>query len=251
MKAFKLTLIIFILLSLSASVNAQNENDTVNLQTIKARIAHYEQIMHRYFRPNLMTTARNSYKSTVDEYNELYMNAGVIRKKAIANMTNLSQEIMEEQGWNENDVDILVPHQTGNSILLELAKNLKIPTEKLFISAQKKYGNVSGATIPMSIHYLYQNNKIFPGQKLICPAVGVGGQAGVFLYIVPNLEILPTITPRLAVLGTRRRVWFDIIENLRIWTTRTSFASWPPPVVFFGQKENPLSRDPSRLPLGR
>ena len=71
MKRFGPALVIFFWLCISATVDGQIENGTESLQIIEERIRQYEQIMDRYFRQNLVTTAQDLNKSAVDKYNAL------------------------------------------------------------------------------------------------------------------------------------------------------------------------------------
>ena len=47
--------------------------------------------------------------------------------------------------------------------------------------------------------------------------------------IIPDLEIFPTGTPGAAIRATRRSSSID--EHLTVWTTRTGFSCWSPPVI--------------------
>ena len=84
MKRFGFATIIFFWIFVSASFSGQKENDLEGLAIIEERIQQYEQIMDRYFRQNPVTTAQNTYKSAVDEFNALIetINAAENRRKS-------------------------------------------------------------------------------------------------------------------------------------------------------------------------
>ncbi|MDD2564061.1 MAG: 3-oxoacyl-[acyl-carrier-protein] synthase III C-terminal domain-containing protein, partial [Salinivirgaceae bacterium] len=122
----------------------------------------------------------------VDKNWNLYMDGGQVKKRAVINITNVSKEILEKTDWSLDDLDLVVPHQTGNAILHTVAQELSLPMEKLYQEAQHKYGNISGATIPLALSMLKHSGKLQEGMKILCPTAGVGGEYGAFSYIVPK-----------------------------------------------------------------
>jgi len=59
----------------------------------------------------------------------------------------------------------------------------------LFTEAQLKYGNVSGATVPLGLSMLNEQNRLKAGTKILSAMAGVGGNYGAFTYIVPETSI--------------------------------------------------------------
>lgn len=123
----------------------------------------------------------------VDYDRNLYMDGGWVKRRAVINISKVSNEILKKSEWNINQIDIIVPHQTGNIILNAVADELGITKEKLFLDAQKEYGNISGATIPMALSMLKHKGMLKSGMRILCPTAGVGGEYGAFSYIVPEL----------------------------------------------------------------
>ncbi len=122
----------------------------------------------------------------VDKYSNLYMEDSVIKDRAIINMTKCGQEILSESEWQTDEIDAFLPHQTGSAILLPTAKNIGFSEEQLFLDAQKEYGNVSGATVAISLSMLNSQNKFRPDMKLLSTVAGVGGSYGGFSYLMPQ-----------------------------------------------------------------
>ncbi len=127
----------------------------------------------------------------VDKEWNLYMDGGWVKKRAIVNITKACREVLEKSGWKPTEVDMVVPHQTGNAILHAVAQEVEIPLQKLNQDGQHKYGNVSGATIPLSLSLIKHAGKLTPGKRILCPTAGVGGEFGAFTYIVPH--VLPKV----------------------------------------------------------
>ncbi len=122
----------------------------------------------------------------VDIKSNLYMTDSVIKDRATHNIPKASVDVLKQSGWQTSDIDLCVPHQTGSAILFEAADRLELDRKKMYLDAQYKYGNVSGATVPIALSMLNEANTLKAGDKLLCPVAGVGGNYGAFTYIVPK-----------------------------------------------------------------
>jgi len=125
-------------------------------------------------------------KVGVDKNWNLYMDDTLIKDRAIANIPLAAVEVLEKTQWQVNDVDLCIPHQTGNAILIPAAQALGLKPEKLYLEAQKEFGNISGATVPIAYSMLNEQGKLLPGMKIVSPMAGVGGNYGAFTYLVPD-----------------------------------------------------------------
>lgn len=119
----------------------------------------------------------------VDGKRNLYMNDSLIKDRATINLPDAAEKVLNLSNWHIDEVDIMVPHQTGNVILIPAAEKIGIPVEKVFFDAQQKYGNVSGATIPLSLALLNQDQRLKDNFKILSATAGVGGNFGAFTYI--------------------------------------------------------------------
>jgi 3-oxoacyl-[acyl-carrier-protein] synthase III len=117
---------------------------------------------------------------------DLYMEPRMVKRRAVPNMTKVASELIEETGWNINDIDIFIPHQTGNAIVHNVIKNLNFPIEKTYQKVQNQYGNLSGASVPFAMALLKSEKKLIQGQKILTSVAGLGGEFGGFTYIVPQ-----------------------------------------------------------------
>lgn len=121
----------------------------------------------------------------VDKSANLYMEDSVIKDRAIVNMSSSGKEILAKSDWTSKEIDLFIPHQTGNAIILPASKNMGLNEKQIYLEAQKEYGNVSGATVAISLSMLHDENRLKPGQKILSSVAGVGGQYGAFTYLVP------------------------------------------------------------------
>ena len=122
----------------------------------------------------------------VDKEWNLYMDDTAIKERAVENISAISKVVLDDTNWTVEDLDLVVPHQTGNFILHEIASKMQIPLNKLYQDVQLEYGNMSGTCIPMSYSVLNKEEKLLPGMKLFSATAGVGGTFGAFTYIVPE-----------------------------------------------------------------
>jgi 3-oxoacyl-[acyl-carrier-protein] synthase III/short-subunit dehydrogenase len=117
---------------------------------------------------------------------DLYIDNSVIKDRATGNILNTGGEVLKDAEWNVEDVDMLVPHQTGDAILKPVAEALGISPDKLYQEVQVKYGNVSGLGVPLGLSLLKDQQLLKPGMKILSATAGVGGEYGAFAYQVPE-----------------------------------------------------------------
>ncbi|HOE04542.1 MAG TPA: SDR family NAD(P)-dependent oxidoreductase [Bacteroidales bacterium] len=119
---------------------------------------------------------------------DLYMNPRMVKRRAVPNITRTASNLAEKLNISAAEADWFIPHQTGNAIVHEVAKNLDIIPCRLFQEVQYSFGNLSGASVPVAIAKLKSSGRLKPGQKLITAVAGLGGEYGGFSYIVPNFD---------------------------------------------------------------
>ncbi|MBN2668591.1 MAG: SDR family NAD(P)-dependent oxidoreductase [Bacteroidales bacterium] len=157
----------------------------------------------------------------VDKSWNLYMGESVIKDRAIINLIKSTKSILEKTKWSVDEIDLLVPHQTGNAILIDVAKTLNLPKEKLYLEAQRQFGNVSGSTVLLSLSLLNQSGTLTEGKKILSATAGVGGKYGAFSYIVPkkaklNLQIEGDLKGKnVLVVGASGGIGLSILEALK------------------------------------
>ncbi|MDY0160207.1 MAG: SDR family NAD(P)-dependent oxidoreductase [Bacteroidales bacterium] len=116
----------------------------------------------------------------------LYMEPRMVKRRAVPNMTKVANELMQFTDWKNDDVDIFIPHQTGNAIVHNVIKNLEFPLDKTFQEVQFNYGNLSGASVPVALCLLHERGMLKEGKKILTSVAGLGGEFGGFAYIVPR-----------------------------------------------------------------
>ena len=158
----------------------------------------------------------------VDKSWNLYMGESIIKDRAIINLVKSSNSVLEKSSWSVDDIDLAVPHQTGNAILIDAAKELNLPLDKMYLEAQKRFGNVSGSTVLLSLSLLNKDKSLKEGMKILSAAAGVGGKYGSFTYVVPQKKKLENKTcnvlkgKTVLVLGATGGLGKSIVKQLDI-----------------------------------
>lgn len=102
----------------------------------------------------------------------LEMNGREVFKFAVRQMPQTIMNVMDRAGLLIDDIDYLIPHQANTRIIDNAREKLGIPADKISITVDK-YGNTSGATIPLSLVEEVNQGKIKDGDLLVL--VGFGG----------------------------------------------------------------------------
>lgn len=103
----------------------------------------------------------------------LKMQGNEVFKVAVRSLTDVSNEALEANGFSAEDVTLFIPHQANRRILEATAKRLKLTDEQCFINVNK-YGNTSGATIPIAMDEAFRAGQIKEGDLLLLAAFGGG-----------------------------------------------------------------------------
>jgi len=92
---------------------------------------------------------------------------------AVEKMQWLLGDCMEKCHLTPEDVDLVVPHQVNARIIRSATEKFNFPMEKVYINIDR-YGNTSGASIPLAMVEAQQKGLIGPGSTLLLVAFGAG-----------------------------------------------------------------------------
>lgn len=94
-------------------------------------------------------------------------------KFAVRVMEKSSLQALEKANLNLEDIDFLVPHQANIRIIDAAQKRLKLDNSKICVNLNK-YGNMSSASIPVSLDEVLRDGRIKKGDNVILVAFGAG-----------------------------------------------------------------------------
>ena len=113
-------------------------------------------------------------KETVEQgMHYLKMRGRDVYKFAVEKMQWLLGDCMGKCGLTIDDVDMVLPHQVNIRIIVSAAEKFHFPMEKLFTNIDR-YGNTSGASIPIALAEAREQGKIGAGSTVIVVAFGAG-----------------------------------------------------------------------------
>jgi 3-oxoacyl-[acyl-carrier-protein] synthase-3 len=119
--------------------------------------------------------------ATIDQgLHYLYQDGKAVFKVASTLMADVTREVVERNGFNIQDVSLIIPHQANLRIIEAVAKRLGIPREQVLINIDR-YGNTTSATIPMGLHEAAQTGRIKKGDLVVLTSFGGGYTWGAVL----------------------------------------------------------------------
>lgn len=94
-------------------------------------------------------------------------------KVAVRTLTNDVIEILEQNNIASSAITHFVPHQANYRIIKAVGDALELKDEQVVLTVEK-YGNTSGASIPMAINDIYESGRLQEGDLMLLDAFGGG-----------------------------------------------------------------------------
>jgi 3-oxoacyl-[acyl-carrier-protein] synthase-3 len=94
-------------------------------------------------------------------------------KVAVRTLTKDVVDILAENDIESDKIDHFVPHQANYRIIKAVGDALKLRPEQIVLTVEK-YGNTSGASIPMAINDIYEAGELKKGEMMLLDAFGGG-----------------------------------------------------------------------------
>ena len=104
----------------------------------------------------------------------LIMNGGEVFNFSISEEPESINNILSYSNSKIEDIDYIVFHQANKYIISNIARRLKISTEKTPMTTVEKYGNQSSASIPCTINDVLGEELVSESKNVILSGFGVG-----------------------------------------------------------------------------
>jgi 3-oxoacyl-[acyl-carrier-protein] synthase III len=98
-------------------------------------------------------------------------------KYAVRRMAEVSVKILADNGFTNNDLGLVVPHQANLRIIQAMQQRLGVPDEKVAVSIDR-YGNTTAATLPLGMRDAIAEGRLKKGDLLLLVTVGAGYTTG-------------------------------------------------------------------------
>ena len=121
--------------------------------------------------------------STTATVGHLRMKGREVFRHAVANLSEVLEEVLGKTGHTANDIDWVVPHQANVRILDATAKKLALPAEKLIVTVDR-HANTSAASVPLAFDVAVRDGRIASGDLVMIEAMGGGFTWGAALLRV-------------------------------------------------------------------
>jgi 3-oxoacyl-[acyl-carrier-protein] synthase III len=124
--------------------------------------------------------ADGSYRHMLKSDPLVSMDGKAVFKFAVKVLSEVVEEVLEEQKMHGSDIDWLVPHQANIRIIESTAKKLGLGMENVIVTVAK-HGNTSAASVPLALDTAVRDGRIKAGQTILLEAVGGGFTWGAIL----------------------------------------------------------------------
>jgi 3-oxoacyl-[acyl-carrier-protein] synthase-3 len=98
-------------------------------------------------------------------------------KYAVRRMAELSAHLLEQNGFTNNDLALLVPHQANLRIIRATQERLGVDDSKVMVNIDR-YGNTTGGTIPLGLRDAVEQGRLKKGDLVLIVTVGAGYTTG-------------------------------------------------------------------------
>ena len=123
--------------------------------------------------PTSNRTERVQY--VLDHPEELYpfMNGQNVFKHAVVRFPQVIKEALDQNGYQSEDIDMLIPHQANLRISQYVQQKMGLPNEKVYNNIMR-YGNTTAASVPLALSEAVQEGKVKRGDLVCLAAFGSG-----------------------------------------------------------------------------
>ncbi len=108
------------------------------------------------------------------------MDGQAVFKFAVKVLSEVVEEVLEENHLSGSDISWMVPHQANIRIMEATAKKLGLSMDKVIVTVAT-HGNTSAASIPLALDTAVRDGRIKAGQNILLEAVGGGFTWGAVL----------------------------------------------------------------------
>jgi 3-oxoacyl-[acyl-carrier-protein] synthase-3 len=101
-------------------------------------------------------------------------------KYAVRRMSDISAQILEDNGFTSRDLKLVVPHQANLRIIQAMQQRLGVEDEKVIVNIDR-YGNTTAGTIPLGLADALEQGRLKKGDLILLVTVGAGYTTGSIL----------------------------------------------------------------------
>jgi 3-oxoacyl-[acyl-carrier-protein] synthase-3 len=107
------------------------------------------------------------------DHQYLTMDGRNVFKWAVRVFDESAKQVLSDAGVDAKDLALVILHQANQRIIDSAVSDLNLPPEKVFVNLDR-YGNTSGASIPLALDEAARAGKIQPGDLVLLCGFGAG-----------------------------------------------------------------------------
>ncbi len=98
-------------------------------------------------------------------------------KYAVRRMTEMATHLLARNGFTNDDLQLLVPHQANLRIIRATQERLGVDDSKVMVNIDR-YGNTTAGTIPLGLRDAVEQGRLHKGDLVLIVTVGAGYTTG-------------------------------------------------------------------------
>ena len=102
-----------------------------------------------------------------------YMDGQAVFKRAVVKMPEVIYEALNQNGYQPQDLKLLIPHQANLRIAQFIQQQLRLRDDQVFNNIQK-YGNTTAASVPLALCEAWEAGRVEEGDLVCLSAFGSG-----------------------------------------------------------------------------
>lgn len=110
----------------------------------------------------------------------VHQDGAAVFKYAVRKMAEVSERLLERNGFKGTDLKAFIPHQANKRIITATAERLGLCEDRVIINIDR-YGNTTAATIPLAMQTALDEGKVKKGDLVLLASVGAGFTVGATL----------------------------------------------------------------------
>jgi 3-oxoacyl-[acyl-carrier-protein] synthase-3 len=122
----------------------------------------------------------SSHESVEKNMHVVHQEGSQVFKYAARRMAEMATKLLERNGFNKDDLALLVPHQANLRIIRAAQERLGVDDSKVMVNIDR-YANTTAATIPLGLRDGVEQGRLRKGDLVLIVTVGAGYTTGAVL----------------------------------------------------------------------
>lgn len=106
-----------------------------------------------------------------------------INKLALRHVPPVIKTVLQKSGWRIEDIDLAVPHQVTQRLIVKICRLLNFPLERVAVTLNK-YGNTAAASIPIALAEAIEHGLARAGSRVLLVGGASGFSAGAMTLVL-------------------------------------------------------------------